>query len=309
MNDPRIVFAGTPEFALASLTALLQAGHNIVAVYTQPDRPAGRGRKLTASPVKRYAEEQGIVVMQPETLRNVSAADDLTSLQPDVMVVAAYGLILPQNILDIPAQGCLNVHASILPRWRGAAPIQAAILANDEITGVCLMRMTAGLDCGPVFSTQSVTIAADENAGDLHDRLATIGGELLVTDLPKILQGELTAQEQDESRACYAAKIAKQDALIDWSLPADECHRRIRAYNPNPGAYFFSGDGEAAPRIKVWQATQVPDVNAPPGTFVQYDADAITVACGSDALKLEILQAPGKRRAPAHEFVSQLDLR
>ena len=309
MNDPRIVFAGTPEFALASLTALVQAGRNIVAVYTQPDRPAGRGRKLTASPVKRYAEAQGIVVMQPETLRAASAADDLASLQPDIMIVAAYGLILPQNILDIPTQGCLNVHASILPRWRGAAPIQAAILANDKTTGVCLMRMTAGLDCGPVYSTQSVTIAADENAGGLHDRLAAIGGELLVTDLQRILQGELTAQEQDESRACYAAKIAKQDALIDWSLSADECHRRIRAYNPNPGAYFFAGDGEAAPRIKVWQATRVPDVKATPGTFIQYDAEAITVACGSDALKLEILQAPGKRRAPAHQFVSQLDLR
>jgi methionyl-tRNA formyltransferase len=307
LNDPRIVFAGTPEFALASLTALVQAGRNIVAVYTQPDRPAGRGRKLTASPVKRYAEAQGIVVMQPETLRAASAADDLASLQSDIMVVAAYGLILPQNILDIPTQGCLNVHASILPRWRGAAPIQAAILANDASTGVCLMRMTAGLDCGPVYSTQSVTIAADENAGDLHDRLAAIGGELLVTDLQKILQGELTAQEQEESRACYAAKIAKQDALIDWSLSADECHRRIRAYNPNPGAYFFSG--EAALRIKIWQATRVPDVKATPGMFVQYDAEAITVACGSDALKLEILQAPGKRRAPAHEFVSQLDIR
>lgn len=309
MIDPRIVFAGTPAFALASLTALVEAGRNVVAVYTQPDRPAGRGRKLTASPVKRYAEEQGIVVMQPQTLRDASAADDLASLEPDIMIVAAYGLILPQNVLDIPTQGCLNVHASILPRWRGAAPIQAAILANDETTGVSLMRMTAGLDCGPVFSTQSATIAANESAGELHDRLAAIGAELLLSDLQKILQGELIAQQQDDSDACYAAKITTEDALIDWSLPSEECQRRIRAYNPFPGAYFFTGDNETALRIKVWQASLVTGVNAAPGEIVKYDADAIVVACGRGALKLELLQAPGKRRGPAHEFISQLDIR
>jgi methionyl-tRNA formyltransferase len=308
LTDPRIVFAGTPDFALASLKALVAAGGDVVAVYTQPDRPAGRGRKLTASPVKRFATEKGIAVLQPESLRDAEAAAELAALRPDVMIVAAYGLILPQNVLDIPRHGCLNVHASILPRWRGAAPIQAAILADDEATGVCLMAMTAGLDCGPVYSCESINIGAEESAGELHDRLAVLGGELLVADLPKILAGELTAHEQDESRACYAAKIEKQDALIDWSLTADECHRHIRAYNPVPGAYFFAG-GDAAARIKVWQASLLPDIDAPPGTFLQYDAEGIVVACGQGGLRLEVLQAPGKRRAPAHEFVAQFDLR
>ena len=309
MSDPGIVFAGTPDFALASLSALVDAGHNVIAVYTQPDRPAGRGRKLTASAVKRFAQDNGIRVMQPETFRDAEAAEQLAALEPDIMIVAAYGLILPQNVLDIPAQGCLNVHASKLPRWRGAAPIQAAILASDPATGVSLMAMTAGLDSGPVFRDQSIDIGADENAGELHDRLAALGAQLLITSLPAILEGTMNAEQQDESLACYAPKIAKQDALLDWSLSAAECHRRVRAYNPAPGAYFFAGrDGEAT-RVKVWQATPVAGVSATPGTFVQYDAEAIVVACGQDGLRLESLQAPGKRRALAHEFVSQLDLR
>ena len=308
MTDPRIVFAGTPEFALASLNALVKADCNVVAVYTQPDRPAGRGRKLTASPVKRFATEKGIAVLQPKSLRDADAASELAALQPDVMIVAAYGLILPQNVLDIPRYGCVNVHASLLPRWRGAAPIQAAILAADEMTGVCLMCMTAGLDCGPVYSCESINIGAEESAGELHDRLAVLGGELLVADLPKILAGKMTAREQDESLACYAPKIEKQDALIDWSLTADECHRHIRAYNPAPGAYFFAA-GDTAARIKVWQASLLPDVSAVPGTILQYNADGIVVACAQGGLRLEVLQAPGKRRAPAHEFVAQIDLR
>lgn len=309
MNDPRIIFAGTPDFALASLRALVEAGCNVVAVYTQPDRPAGRGRKLTASSVKQYAEEQGIAVMQPETLRDEAEAAALAALQPDLMIVAAYGLILPQNVLDIPRLGCLNVHASLLPRWRGAAPIQAAILSGDETTGVCLMRMTAGLDCGPVFSSASVAIGANESAAELHDRLAALGGELLLKDLQKIIDGTLIAREQDESLACYAAKIAKQDAELDWSLTAEDIHRRIRAYNPAPGAFFFASVGDASIRVKVWQATPVAGVTAEPGTFVQYDGDAVIIACGRDALKLDVLQAPGRRRAPAHEFIAQLDLR
>jgi len=309
LSDPGIVFAGTPDFALASLSALVDAEHNVIAVYTQPDRPAGRGRKLTASAVKRFAQDNGIRVMQPETFRDAEAAEQLAALEPDIMIVAAYGLILPQNVLDIPAQGCLNVHASKLPRWRGAAPIQAAILASDPATGVSLMAMTAGLDSGPVFRDQSIDIGADENAGELHDRLAALGAQLLITSLPAILEGTMNAEQQDESLACYAPKIAKQDALLDWSLSAAECHRRVRAYNPAPGAYFFAGrDGEAT-RVKVWQATPVAGVSATPGTFVQYDAEAIVVACGQDGLRLESLQAPGKRRALAHEFVSQLDLR
>lgn len=305
MSTPRIVFAGTPEFARASLQALTAAGHSVVAVYTQPDRPAGRGRRLTASPVKHLAEDCGIPVLQPKTLRDPAVAADLKALRPDIMVVAAYGLLLPQNVLDIPTHGCLNVHASLLPRWRGAAPIQAAILANDAVTGISLMAMTAGLDCGPVFSTAELEIGSEESAGELHDRLASLGGELLVRDLGKILGGK-TPVNQDESLTTYAAKIQKQDAELDWSLPADQLHRHIRAYNPVPGAFFFA---EGDVRVKVWQATLVSDVDALPGTFTQYDSDGIVVACGKGGLNLRSLQLPGKRRALAHEFVTQIELR
>jgi methionyl-tRNA formyltransferase len=256
--------------------------------------------------VKRYAQERGIVVLQPENFRDEATVADLAALQPDVLIVAAYGLILPQDVLDIPTNGCLNVHASVLPRWRGAAPIQAAILSADETTGVSLMRMTAGLDCGPVFSEGVVAIGKDESAGELHDRLAILGGELLVQELPKILRGDISPAPQDESLVTYAAKIQKQDAELDWTLSADELQRRIRAYNPVPGAFFFAGNEL---RVKVWQASVVVDVNAAPGSFVQYDAAGIVVACGRDGLQLESLQLPGKRRVPAHEFVTQTDLR
>jgi len=299
----RVVFAGTPEFALASLRALVESGRIPVAVLTQPDRPAGRGKKLTASPVKQYAEKQGIPVMQPVTLRDADVVADLEALEPDLLIVAAYGLILPQNVLDIPTHGCLNVHASVLPRWRGAAPIQAAILAGDETTGISLMAMTAGLDCGPVFHTSEVSIGAGESAGELHDRLAALGGAALVEHLDGILGGELLATEQDESRATYAPKIQKQDAEIDWCRPAAELARRVRAYNPFPGAFFFADNA----RIKVWRSTAV-DGGAEPGTVIQNDRDGIVVACGGGALRLDELQLPGKRRATHQEFARQFDL-
>ena len=301
----RIVFAGTPEFALASLRALVDAGRNVVAVYTQPDRPAGRGRKLSASPVKRFAEEQDIPVFQPQSLRDPEAIEEFAALKPDLFVVAAYGLILPQAVLDVPARGCLNVHASILPRWRGAAPIQSAILAGDESTGVSLMQMTAGLDEGPVYCDGTVAIEADETAGELHDRLAVLGGDLLVENLGAILNDELDAMPQDDDAANYAPKIAKSDAELDWNLSAGDLHRKIRAYNPVPGAWFVRGDS----RIKVWRAERIDEVDGEPGEFSQYDRNGIVIACGSGALRLTELQAPGKRRAPAHEFVSQIDLR
>ena len=231
-----MLFAGTPEFALASLRALVDSGNKPIAVLTQPDRPAGRGKRLTASPVKEYALQAGIDVMQPSTLRNADVVAELAALSCDLMIVAAYGLILPQNVLDLPTHGCVNVHASLLPRWRGAAPIQAAILNGDPETGVSLMSMTAGLDCGPVFVTTALPIGGDETAGELHDRLAELGGRLLVQHLGAILAGKLEAVEQDESQAIYASKISKQDAVMDWRRPAHELQRLVRSAREQPSA-------------------------------------------------------------------------
>ena len=321
----KLVFAGTPEFARVSLEALVESGRVPVAVYTQPDRPAGRGKKLSASPVKRYAQEHDIPVVQPSTLRDDDAIAALRALEPDFLVVAAYGLILPQAVLDIPSQGCLNVHASILPRWRGAAPIQAAILAGDETTGISLMRMTAGLDCGPVFHSAELAIGADETAGELHDRLAELGGRTLVEHYDDIVTGRVQAVPQDDAVATYAPKIDKHDALIDWTRPAVEVARRVRAYNPFPGAYTHTGGppGVGEPsgpmgqsglepvpqrtRVKIWRAA-VADASGAPGEILQFARNAIVVACGEGAVRLEELQLPGKRRAPAREFVGQIDL-
>lgn len=303
MTEPRLIFAGTPDFALASLKALVESGRVPVAVLTQPDRPAGRGKKLTASPVKQYAADQGIPVLQPVTLKDAEAVAELEALRPDVLIVAAYGLILPQNVLDIPTHGCLNVHASALPRWRGAAPIQAAILAGDETTGISLMAMTAGLDCGPVYTIAEVIIGDDETAEELHDRLAALGGSALVAHLDDILAGEVTPAEQDESLTTYAPKIVTSDARIDWSLPADDLAKRVRAYNPFPGAFFFAGDV----RTKVWRANAV-EGDAEPGTVIQCNRDGVVVACGAGALRLDELQLAGRRRVRAQEFVGQLNL-
>ena len=305
----RLVFAGTPEFARASLDALVGSGRVPVAVYTQPDRPAGRGKKLTASPVKHYALEHGIPVYQPASLRDPAAEEELRDLRPDLFVVAAYGLILPQAVLDIPTHGCINVHASVLPRWRGAAPIQAAILAGDATTGISLMRMTAGLDCGPVYHSEEITIGATETAGELHDRLAELGGKLLAARLDDIVAGRLEAVAQDDALATYAPKIDKQDAAIDWQQPAADIARRVRAYNPFPGAYTHCGRGRSGDpeRLKVWRAVPTSGVGEP-GEVLQFDRDAIVVACGDGALQLLELQLPGKRRAPTHEFVGQADL-
>ena len=309
MTEPRIIFAGTPDFALASLKALVESGRVPVAVLTQPDRPAGRGKKLTASPVKHYALENDIPVLQPVSLRDEQAAAELEVLRPDVLIVAAYGLILPQNALDIPTHGCLNVHASALPRWRGAAPIQAAILAGDETTGISLMAMTAGLDCGPVFLIEEIEIGDGETAEELHDRLATLGGRVLVDHLDDILSGVMSATEQDESLASYAPKIVTGDARIDWSLSADELVRRVRAYNPFPGAFCYVGARLAGDplRLKVWRATAI-DGDGEPGVVLQCNRDAIVVACGDGALRLTELQLAGKRRVSAEAFVGQLDL-
>lgn len=304
MTNPKIIFAGTPEFALASLHALVAADFVPCAVLTQPDRPAGRGKQLTASPVKQYALEQNIPVMQPATMRDDAIVAELAALQPDILVVAAYGLILPESVLEIPRAGCLNVHASLLPRWRGAAPIQAAILAGDEKTGVCLMSMQAGLDCGPVYKSEAVTIGEEETAGELHDRLAHIGAELLVTHIDAIVAGELTAIAQDEQQASYAPKVKTRDAAIDWKQPSQGLQRLVRAYNPVPGAWFML-EGE---RLKCWRAGSVAAADVAPGTIVAAGQDGIVVSCGEGCLRLDALQRPGKRVVTAGEFAAQMDL-
>ena len=304
MNNPRVIFAGTPEFALASLRALLESGVTPVAVLTQPDRPAGRGKQLKASPVKEYARANDIDVLQPESLRDDDIVTQLAALDADLMIVAAYGLLLPQRVLDLPRAGCLNVHASLLPRWRGAAPIQAAILAADEESGVCLMSMTAGLDCGPVFVSETLSIGVEENAGELHDRLAEAGGTLLVEHLSDIVDSRIDAAEQNEAAATYAPKIKTSDACIEWHRSADELAHLVRAYNPVPGAYFMLDDQ----RIKCWQAEPSSAVDAPPGQVVAAGADGVVVACGAGALRLLELQRPGKKRVNAGQFVANADI-
>lgn len=304
MNPPRIIFAGTPEFARASLSALLESGIVPVAVLTQPDRPAGRGKKLKASPVKECASQHDIEVLQPESFRDDDIIAELAALQADIMIVAAYGLLLPQPVLDLPRAGCLNVHASLLPRWRGAAPIQAAILADDEDTGVCLMSMTAGLDCGPVFVSETLQIGADENAGELHDRLAAAGGKLLVEYLADIVDGRIKAAQQNDDAATYAHKIKTTDAVIDWQRPASELARLVRAFNPVPGAYFMLD----AERIKCWQAAEAETDESPAGTIIAAGADGVVVACGHGALRLIELQRPGKRPVSAAQFAANIDL-
>jgi methionyl-tRNA formyltransferase len=302
MTAARVLFAGTPEFALASLQALTGSGIVPQAVLTQPDRPAGRGKRLTASPVKRFALDRGIEVLQPVTLKDPDVVAQIAGFEPDILVVAAYGLILPQNVLDIPATGCLNVHASLLPRWRGAAPIQAAILAGDAETGVSLMAMTAGLDCGPVYVEEVLAIGPEETAGELHDRLAALGGELLVRHFNAILGGALEAVEQDDARATYAGKINKQDARLDWQRPAGELHRQVRAYNPVPGAFFLLDDTP----VKCWRASVVAGVTGSPGDVLSAGRDGIVIACGEDALRLDSLQRPGKRPVTAAEFAGSV---
>jgi methionyl-tRNA formyltransferase len=304
MIRPRILFAGTPDFAVASLAALIDSGNAPLAVLTQPDRPAGRGRRISQSPVKTLALEYDIEVLQPESLRDAAVLAELTALAPDLIVVAAYGLILPQAALDIPGAGCPNVHAPLLPRGRGAAPVQAAILAGDRQTGVSLMAMTAGLDSGPVYAMESVDIEGEETAGELTGKLARLGGELLQARLDDVLAGRLEPVVQDETRVTNAPRIHAEDARLDWTLPAETLARRVRAYDPAPGAWFLL-DGE---RIKCARAEAYADGEAAPGTVVSAGGAGVVVSCGEGALALRSLQRPGRRPVTAGEFTAQLDL-
>jgi methionyl-tRNA formyltransferase len=284
----RIVFAGTPEFAAQHLQALLDAGRQVVAVYTQPDRPAGRGQKLMPSPVKQLAVEHGIPVFQPQTLRDPAAQAELAALQPDLMVVVAYGLILPQVVLDIPRLGCINSHASLLPRWRGAAPIQRAVEAGDAESGVTVMQMEAGLDTGPMLLKVTTPIGAEDTGGTLHDRLAELGARAIVEAVNGLEAGTLNGEAQDDALACYAHKLSKDEARLDWNRPAVELERQIRALHPWPVCHS-SLSGEA---VKV-HAAQLADGTGVPGTILDAGKDGLRVACGQGALLLTRLQLPG----------------
>jgi len=284
----RIVFAGTPEFAAEHLQALLDTPHQIVAVYTQPDRPAGRGQKLAPSPVKQLAQEHGIPVLQPQSLRDPAAQAELAALQPDLMLVVAYGLILPQAVLDIPRLGCINSHASLLPRWRGAAPIQRAIAAGDRESGVTVMRMEAGLDTGPMLLKVSTPIGADDTGGSLHDRLAGLGPQAVLAAIAGLAAGTLAGEVQDDSLATYAHKLNKDEARLDWTRPAVELERLIRAFNPWPICHSTL---DGAP-LKVL-AAQLVDGQGRPGQILAASKEGLTVACGSGALRLTRLQLPG----------------
>ena len=297
----RIVFAGTPEFAVPSLRAAAQRGE-VVAAYTQPDRPAGRGRSLQASPVKLEALQRGIPVLQPETLRTELSRDALRALQPDLMVVVAYGLLLPQSILDIPKFGCWNVHASLLPRWRGAAPIQRAIEAGDTDTGVCLMQMEKGLDTGPVLLSQRLSIGADETGGQLHDRLAVLGAQVLADGLGLLRAGmKPVAVAQPGAGATYAHKLDKAEARLDWSQPANVLARKVRAYQPWPVAEAQL----AGERVRIHAAEALPLAHdAAPGTVLLARREGIDVACGEGALRLTRVQREGGRPVAVADYLN-----
>ncbi len=301
----KIIFAGTPEFAATTLAALLETKHDICAVYTQPDRPAGRGRKLTPSPVKQLAIQHQLPVYQPPTLRDEEAQQQLAALDADVMVVVAYGLILPQAALDMPRHGCLNIHASLLPRWRGAAPIQRAIEAGDVESGVTIMQMDAGLDTGDMLHTASCTIKNDDTAQTLHNQLAKMGAVALLTVLQQLLDHTLAPVSQDSALANYAYKMEKREAEIVWQQDALQLSRRIRAFNPWP-VCFTQWQGKLL-RILIAQPLAEKS-NQQPGTVIREGADGIDVACGEGVLRITTLQIAGKRATSAAEFIHSRSL-
>jgi methionyl-tRNA formyltransferase len=301
MTPLRIVFAGTPDFSVAPLEALIDSPHEVVAIYTQPDRPAGRGRKPMPGPVKQKALEQGIPVMQPVSFREEGAIEALAALKPDLMVVVAYGLLLPQAVLEIPRLGCINIHASLLPRWRGAAPIQRALLAGDSESGVCIMQMDAGLDTGPVWLEKRISIAGDETGGSLHDKLAALGARALMEALPLIARGQSQPVPQPEEGITYAHKLTKEEGRIDWSAPAPAIHRLVHAFNPWPVAHA----GLGGQQVRIWDSSLPGQAcNAAPGTVVRASAEGIDVATGDGVLRITRLQMPGKRAITAQEFLN-----
>ncbi|WP_176074530.1 methionyl-tRNA formyltransferase [Brucella intermedia] len=296
----RVVFMGTPEFSVPILTAIIGQGYEVVAVYTQPPRPAGRrGLELTKSPVHEKAEQFGIPVFTPKSLRSAEEQDVFASLEADVAIVVAYGLLLPQAILDAPRLGCYNGHASLLPRWRGAAPIQRAIMAGDSETGMMIMKMDAGLDTGPVAMAEKIAITPDMTAGELHDRLSMIGADLMIRALGALERESLALQPQAEEGVTYAAKIDKAEARIDWSKPAKDVHNTIRGLSPFPGAWCEMEINGAVERVKLQRST-LGEGKGEPGTVLD---DRLTVACGEGAIRLVTLQRSGGKPLPAQEFL------
>jgi methionyl-tRNA formyltransferase len=301
MSAPaRIAYAGTPEFAVPALRAIAASGAEIPVVLTQPDRPAGRGRRLTPSPVKAAAQTLGVEVAQPVSLRGADVLEGL-GRPPDLLVVAAYGLLLPKHVLEWPRLGCVNLHASLLPRWRGAAPIQHAILAGDSVTGISLMQMDAGLDTGPVLATRSLPIRPHVTAGELHDELAELGAALLADALPDLLAGRLVATPQAEELATVAPKLAKSDGALDWRLGSIELERRVRAFNPWPVAEASLDDGR---RLRIWEAVAVPAARAAPGAILAAGRAGIDVATADGALRLLKIQPPSSRVMDAAAYLS-----
>ncbi len=302
MTTPlNIVYAGTPEFAAVALAALLDTPHRISAVYTQPDRPAGRGRKLKASPVKELALAHGIEVRQPVSLKDAAEQASLAALEPDVMIVAAYGLLLPAEVLAIPRLGCLNIHASLLPRWRGAAPIQRAILAGDAETGITIMQMDVGLDTGDMLYKLSTSIEESDNAQTLHDRLAALGARAITEALEGLQQGKLVAEQQDDAQACYAKKLQKAEAEIDWQQTAAQLARQVAAFNPWPVAQTLY-QGEV---LRIWEARAIDEAaGKPPGRVIRADKQGIDIACGEGVLRLLRLQRPGGKPQSAQDFLN-----
>lgn len=304
MKDVRIIFAGSPAFATPTLEILCDRGHRPVAVLTQPDRPAGRGRHLSASPVKKLALELDIPVMQPATLKTEATQAELRALAPDLIVVVAYGLLLPTAVLGIPPRGCVNVHASILPRWRGASPIQAAILAGDPETGVSIMAMEAGLDTGPVYSCARLTVDGRETAGELEQRLAVLGASALAEVLDDLLAGKLRPQPQPDEGVSYAGRIRKADGRIDWRLPAVQLARQIRAYNPWPVAETTLAGQQLRCFAASLRSTGIPngDARRVPGQIVATGNEGISVQTGDGVLELSTVQLPGKQKLAAADF-------